>query len=211
MMKIYTKTGDDGTTGLFGGERVAKHSPRIEAVGAIDEFNAALAIGRSECAHLQSQTPSGSIHEIRRIDDILGSMQHTLFDLGAQVATPAHQPGKTTDPEAHESTAKEIVALEGTIDEIDGELPELRQFILPGGTELASRLHMARAVARRAERRAVTLIESFDTNDEHTRADRERLTQGPLVYLNRASALLFVLARYANKVQNHPDVPWRGM
>lgn len=179
-MKIYTKTGDDGTTGLFGGPRLRKDAPRIEAYGTVDELNAVLGLARAEQPPLE-------------IDNLLAEIQHELFGLGAELATPqAAAKGVPTITQQH------VAALEAAIDWHDGPLPPLKQFILPGGTRAAALLHVARTVCRRAERCAVTL--AADAN--------EPISQQTIIYLNRLSDLLFVLARAANAAAGVPDVPW---
>jgi cob(I)alamin adenosyltransferase len=180
-MKIYTKTGDQGDTGLFGGPRVGKDSPRIEAYGTVDELNSVLGVAR---AHLDGG----------EIDAILETIQNGLFALGAQLATP--------DPAAHGTAmiaAAQIAELEAAIDRFEADLPPLRQFILPGGTLAAAHLHHARTVCRRAERRAIAL----------GRLPGEHVAAETIVYLNRLSDLLFVLARTANRQAQRDDVPWR--
>ncbi|HVU87437.1 MAG TPA: cob(I)yrinic acid a,c-diamide adenosyltransferase [Pirellulales bacterium] len=178
-MKIYTKTGDTGETGLFGGPRVPKDAPRIEAYGTVDELNAVLGLARAEAL------PSD-------IDLLVARIQNELFDLGAELATP--------DPQAKSMAmlnAGSIAALEQAIDRHEAQLAPLRQFILPGGTRAAALLHLARTVCRRAERRLVTL------------AATEQIGPTLLVYLNRLSDLLFVLARATNQSAGRADVPWQ--
>lgn len=136
-MKIYTKTGDSGETGLFGGPRVRKDSPRIEAFGSVDELNAFLGLARTETL------PAS-------IDGLLARVQNELFDLGAGLATPDGRHAVAIQP-------GQILALEAAIDQFEAGLPPLRQFILPGGSRGAAALHMARTVCRRAERRLVAL------------------------------------------------------
>jgi cob(I)alamin adenosyltransferase len=181
-VKIYTKTGDDGSTGLFGNQRVSKDSRRVEAYGTVDEANCAIG------AALAAVAPA----DLARV---LLDLQARLFDLGADLATPR---GERPDPtylaridESH------VAALEALIDRFDGELPPLTNFILPGGTATAAHLHQARAVARRAERLIVTL------------GREEELGPCVLRFLNRLSDLLFVLARWTNQAAGVPDVPWR--
>jgi cob(I)alamin adenosyltransferase len=179
-MRIYTKTGDGGETGLFGGPRVPKDSPRIEACGAVDELNALVGLARADALPAE-------------IDELLARVQSELFDLGAQLATP--------DPAVHGTALigpARIASLEAAIDRFDATLEPLRQFILPGGTRGAAALHVARAVCRRAERRIVTFSR---TPGNHVCGD---LT----VYLNRLGDLLFVLARATNSAAGQPDVPW---
>jgi cob(I)alamin adenosyltransferase len=183
-MKIYTKTGDTGDTGLFGGPRVAKDDPRIEAIGDVDELNATIGLVRTQL---------GGDSTTADIERLLSDVQHHLFDLGAELATP--------DPQAHGTAllqAEHATQLEQAVDRWEADLQPLKQFILPGGTPAAAALHIARAVCRRAERRVVTL-------------GRTEKVRGELViYLNRLSDLLFVLARAANHVAGVGDVAWEG-
>jgi cob(I)alamin adenosyltransferase len=181
-MKIYTKTGDHGETGLFGGPRVRKDTPRIEAYGTVDELNSVLGIVRAQA--IESD-----------IDALLRQIQNELFDLGAQLATP--------DPIAHHTSLigpPQIAALETAIDRFEAQLEPLSQFILPGGTRAAALVHLARTVCRRAERRLVHLM----------RQSGEQLASEPLIYLNRLSDLLFVLARVLNHAAGRTDVPWQN-
>ncbi len=184
-MKIYTRTGDDGTTGLFGGARVSKGSLRVEAYGTLDETNAVL--GRARAALEGAQ--------IAAIDPVLAACQVDLFTLGAEIATLPGQEEKLTRhmrllPEgAHER-------LERAIDAAEEGLAPLTTFILPGGTRAAAELHVARCVARRAERLLVAL------------ASEEPVRREPIVYVNRLSDLLFTLARRANLYLDVADVPW---
>jgi cob(I)alamin adenosyltransferase len=180
-MKIYTKTGDLGDTGLFGGPRIRKDAPRIEAYGTVDELNSVLGLARA--AGLAGD-----------LDALVAQIQNELFALGAQLATP--------DPATHNTVlvgAREIAALEQAIDRLEQELEPLKQFILPGGTPAAAQLHLARTVCRRAERRIVTLKDQSP----------EPIAGDIVVYLNRLSDLLFVMARSVNRAAGHPDVPWQ--
>lgn len=180
-MKIYTKTGDRGETGLFGGPRVRKDSPRIEAYGTIDELNALLGLAR--CEPLPAD-----------IDRLVGQIQSELFDVGAELATP--------DPIRHGMAVvggAEIARLEGAIDHFEATLEPLKQFILPGGARGAAALHVARTVCRRGERRVIALANSGG----------EAVSNHLIVYLNRLSDLLFVLARAVNAAAGLGDVPWR--
>lgn len=180
-MKIYTKTGDTGETGLFAGPRVLKDDIRIEAYGDVDELNAWLGLTRAEGPTSQ-------------IDSVLARVQHELFVIGAELATP--------DPDRHHMRLigdAHIAALEAAIDRSEGMLPPLKEFVLPGGTKIASKLHIARCVCRRAERHVVTLAQRESTADFGT----------VIRYLNRLSDLLFVLARLANAITGWPDVPWQ--
>lgn len=179
-MKIYTKTGDSGETGLFRGPRVRKDAARIEAYGTVDELNAVLGVVRTESLPAE-------------IDSLLGRIQHHLFDLGAELATPdAAAQGMAMISEAH------IRTLEDAIDHHEATLAPLTTFILPGGTRAAADLHLARTVCRRAERRLVTL----------TAAEGDGISPSPVVYLNRLSDLLFVLARAVNAAAGTHDVSW---
>lgn len=180
-MKIYTKTGDDGTTGLYGGGRVRKDDALIEACGAVDELNAALGVAHAEAPPAQ-------------IGDLLARIQNELFDLGAELATP--QPAEHGLPVVGE---REIASLEAAIDAFEGGLSPLKTFILPGGTRAAAALHLARTICRRAERRVIAL--AADTN--------EPISPQIVVYLNRLSDLLFVLARAANAAAGRADVEWK--
>lgn len=180
-MKIYTKTGDDGTTGLFAGPRVAKDHPRIDVCGTVDELNAMLGVVRSET------TLDGDVYQL------LTRIQRDLFCLGAELSTP--------DPAAHGTALladEHVRAIEAAIDTFDGRLPALEHFILPGGTRAAAELHMARTICRRAERRVVALAAMDDT----TISDRA------IRYLNRLSDLLFMLARAVNAAAGQADMPW---
>jgi cob(I)alamin adenosyltransferase len=179
-MKIYTKTGDLGETGLFGGPRVSKDDARIEAYGTVDELNAVLGVVRAA-------------RPTRAIDDALAQIQSDLFDVGAELATP--------DPVAHgvpTVSAPEIERLEREIDRLEATLRPLTAFILPAGCSAAAALHLARCVCRRAERRVVTL------------AGQASVSGGVIIYLNRLSDLLFVMARAENQAAGLPDVLWSG-
>jgi cob(I)alamin adenosyltransferase len=180
-MKIYTKTGDRGDTGLFGGPRVSKDAPRIEAYGTVDELNSVLGMARA-----------GGV--AAEFDVLLAQIQNELFAVGAQLATP--------DPAAHDTAmigAPKIQGLEQAIDRFEAGLEPLQQFILPGGTPAAAALHFARTICRRAERRLVTLA--------HQSA--EPIAGDLVIYLNRLSDLLFVMARAVNRQAGCADVPWQ--
>lgn len=181
--KIYTGTGDSGETSLFGGERVPKSSPRVEAYGTVDELNAVIALCRSF-----SQTD--------RVKTLLREVQRDLFRIGTELATGDKsrvRPSPT--PPVDEGRVRD---LEEAIDSIEKELPRLDAFILPGGGRAASLLHVARTVCRRAERRAVALL-GDDTDNSAV-----------LKYLNRLSDLLFVLARLEAHEAGEDEVVWRG-
>ncbi|MFZ4748992.1 MAG: cob(I)yrinic acid a,c-diamide adenosyltransferase [Phycisphaerales bacterium] len=184
-MKLYTRTGDDGTTGLFSGTRVAKDHPRIEAYGTVDEFNAVVGMVMAAC---RKDVPFEA-----RLLEIFGQVQSRLFDIGADLATPegANNSSKVLRIDEHH-----VSEVEGWIDEVDSANPPLRTFVMPSGCELAARLHLARTVCRRAERLMVSL------------GQLEPVGAGPLRYMNRLSDLLFAMARQANHHAGVGDVPW---
>ncbi len=181
-MRIYTRTGDQGQTALFGGPRVDKDVARVEAYGTVDELNAVLGLVRAETLAAE-------------VDQVLARIQGELFEVGAEIASvdPVARGTRTIGP-GH------VAALESDIDRFDAALAPLRQFILPGGTRAAALLHLARTVCRRAERRVVTLA----------RQSPGEISLVLVAYLNRLGDLLFVLARQANAAAGVPDVPWRG-
>jgi cob(I)alamin adenosyltransferase len=181
-MKIYTKTGDKGDTGLFGGGRVPKDHPRVEAYGAVDELNAVLGVVRA-------------IEVMPRIDEVLVPVQRDLFSLGALLATPV--PEKVTQQlQKARIDDGRIAELERAIDDGERELEPLTSFIMPGGTPKAAMLHQARTVCRRAERRVIALQHEVE------------VPQVVIIYLNRLSDLLFVLARVANRRAGAAEVTW---
>mgnify|MGYP001157000406 FL=1 len=181
-MAIYTKTGDDGDTALFGGGRVSKNDKRVEAYGSVDELNSFVGLA------LTSLTD----------DDVRSGLlliQNDLFSLGANLATPEAD-GSRPRPETPAVPVARVEAMERWIDQATDGLPELRQFVLPGGTEAAAMLHVCRSVCRRAERMVVAL------------GREEPLHDGIVPYLNRLSDLLFVWARLENHRAGREDVPW---
>jgi cob(I)alamin adenosyltransferase len=178
-VKIYTKTGDDGTTGLFGGGRVRKASLRVDAYGTVDELNATLGVARA--AQLERAT-----------DEVLAQVQVDLFTLGAELACV---PGKEEKLSMKLLADSDAAHLERAIDAAEIGLPPLKTFVLPGGSPAAAALHFARTVCRRAER-VVLGIEDPPVRREI------------VIYLNRLSDLLFTLARKANHVAGVADVPW---
>ncbi|MCX5640219.1 MAG: cob(I)yrinic acid a,c-diamide adenosyltransferase [Planctomycetota bacterium] len=184
-MKLYTRTGDDGTTGLFSGARVSKDHPRIEAYGTIDELNAVLGLVLSACdlAHPFE----------KRLHAIVGSIQSRLFDIGADLATPE---GAKQQSKIHRIDDTDVLESEKWIDEVDSANPALATFVMPAGTELAARLHLARTVCRRAERTIISL------------GSIEPVGEPLMRYVNRLSDLFFAMARRANHERGHPDVPW---
>ncbi len=179
-MKIYTKTGDQGVTSLFGGQRVLKSHLRVEAYGTVDELNALLGVVVADCP----------------MDDVKATLigiQCDLFELGADLAT---QHNSKHDDKIARITAERYAVLEEKIDLWDAELPELRSFILPGGTYPAAQLHFARTICRRAERHITAL------------AQMEKVNEHALIYLNRLSDLLFIMARYVNFRLGREEVLW---
>jgi cob(I)alamin adenosyltransferase len=182
MAKLYTRTGDDGSTGLFGGDRVSKHCIRVVAYGHADEANAALGLSASAC---------GSGDE--RLLEILHQLQSRLFDLGADLATPSDSPH--ADKVARMSSTM-VEQMEHWIDEIDDANTPMTSFVMPGGCELAARLHLARTIARRCERSMIEL------------ASEEEVNEQSLVWINRLSDLLFAMARASNRLHGVDDVPW---
>ncbi|MCC6648393.1 MAG: cob(I)yrinic acid a,c-diamide adenosyltransferase [Polyangiaceae bacterium] len=179
-MKLYTKTGDDGTTGLYGGDRVAKDSARVEAYGTIDEANAA--IGLAVASGLAPESAA-----------VLTAVLSDLFVVGAELACA---PGKEHKLSMRLVDEADAARLERAIDEAEAQLAPMKHFVLPGGAPQAAHLHLARTISRRAERAALA-------------AGREApVRREVLVYLNRLSDLLFVLSRLENQRAGVPDVPW---
>ena len=183
-MKLYTRRGDGGETGLFGGGRVPKDDRRVEAYGTVDELSAVLGVAE---AHLADA----------RIRETMTAIQGDLFAIGAHLATPPPRAGRSLPPLPALPLAR-IAEMERWIDAAESETPPLGNFILPAGTPGASHLHHARAVCRRAERRCVTL------------AAHAELDPGIVRYLNRLSDYLFAAARLANHRDGRTDTEWRG-
>ncbi len=183
LNRIYTRTGDNGTTGLVTGERRAKHDLRIETFGTVDEINAC--IGAARVAAKADDA----------LDRMLGRIQNDLFDLGADLATPESDTAPAYEP--LRISSHQVDRLECEIDQLNLEMAPLNSFVLPGGSEAAARLHIARTVCRRAERLAVALSEKTE----------ERISPTVVKYLNRLSDFLFVAARHAND-KGVRDVLW---
>ncbi|MHB8416593.1 MAG: cob(I)yrinic acid a,c-diamide adenosyltransferase [Myxococcales bacterium] len=181
-MKIYTKRGDRGETSLLGGEAASKASPRVCAYGDVDELNATLGVARGWIAPADGE-----------LDAILGGLQSSLFELGAELATPPAGPQKASTPIGEDDVAR----LERIIDRLQEALPPQKHFVLPSGSPAAAALHLARTVCRRAERSVVALKEAG-----------EPVGSQALIFLNRLSDLLFVMARIANQRAGVADVPW---
>lgn len=180
-MKIYTKTGDAGKTGLFGGARVAKDDIRVEAYGTIDELNAALGMANALGADLRECS-------------LIAELQNDLFVLGAELACV---PEKREHLKLRLMEPADITRLENHIDSLDAQLQPLKNFILPGGHPVAAALHHARTICRRAERRVLSL------------SSLQPVAPHLLIYLNRLGDLLFVMARQTQSQRGLPDVPWR--
>jgi len=184
LNKIYTRTGDKGTTALGGGTRVAKYHLRIASYGTVDEASSFVGMARS---HLE---PSDS-----KVDEMLGRIQSDLFDLGADLCTP--DTGEPLDYEPLRVSERQVQRLESEIDQLNSELEPLRTFVLPGGNRGAVALHVARTVCRRAERLMVELSE----------CEGEIVNNAALQYINRLSDLLFVASRYVNNL-GKADILW---
>jgi cob(I)alamin adenosyltransferase len=177
LTKICTRTGDNGTTGLGDGSRTGKDDPRIEAIGSIDELNSVLGLLLS--------------HDLpMKLQEALLHVQHRLFDLGGELSVPAQSARALIGNE-------QAGELEAALEELNADLPPLREFILPGGSGDAAVCHLARAICRRAERRLVSLDRTQPVNP------------AAIMYLNRLSDLLFVMARHLNRLAGKPDVHWR--
>jgi cob(I)alamin adenosyltransferase len=182
-VRIYTKSGDDGFTGLLGTGRVPKDDVRVDTYGTVDELNAALGVARAQGLDAHA-------------DGLVAQLQDELFIVGSAFADPAPQ-----GPFHNAITPQHVERLESSIDRLEEELAPLTQFILPGGVLPAAQLHLARTVCRRAERLAVQL----------SRQPGEDVPRHLMVYLNRLSDLLFVLARAVNRRAGGSDVPWKGL
>jgi cob(I)alamin adenosyltransferase len=181
-MKIYTRTGDQGTTGLFGGGRVAKTHGRIAAYGTVDEVNSFVGLALAHMSGTERAAP------VRRI---LIDIQTDLFVLGADLATPSK-----SKAEVPRVTQEHVARLEREIDRLENDLETLKRFILPGGSQAGATLHVARTVCRRAERLVLKAAADNDVNEISA------------VYLNRLSDLLFVAARWTNKLEGKQESPW---
>lgn len=182
LSKIYTRTGDDGLTGLVGGDRIKKNALRVCAYGDVDELNAHIGL----CTTLAASAPTTSIH------DKLLIIQNELFDIGSELACPAG----SSSPSIPVTSAQQVTRLEQWIDELNSSLPVLQSFVLPGGTQLNAHLHIARTVCRRAERTVLSLHEVEEVN-----ADTRH-------YINRLSDLLFVMSRSAAAIVGAKEFLW---
>lgn len=186
MAKLYTKTGDDGTTGLFDGSRVAKDDLRVCAYGDVDELNAQIGLAISLMGE------RGPTLKWQGLLDRLSAIQHGLFTLGAELATPRPAAGQVP-----QITTETCVRLERWIDDASAATTPLREFVLPGGSVVSSQLHICRTVCRRAERSVVLLAKDAELNPQL------------VIYLNRLSDLLFAWARESNTIAGVADVPWK--
>lgn len=206
-MKIYTKKGDKGETSLFGGKRVPKSSLRIDAYGNIDELNSQLGVIlakidntslRANAKQSRQRSPRSANAELAmtKVGEIrqnLTRVQRQLFVLGSDLATPFD--GKVQIPRVTQSSVK---VLEREIDSWTKQLPKLRNFILPGGSEIGALIHQARTICRRSERAVAALSEI------------EKINENVIIYLNRLSDWLFTLARFVNKLEKVEEIPWKG-
>lgn len=185
-MKIYTKTGDGGDTGLFGGTRVSKADPRVATYGDVDELNAHLGFARATLLAADDT----------ELADMLERIQRDLFALGARLADPGRKIADRVTKAA--VTAEDITRLEGWIDALEATLPPLRRFILAGGSPAGAALHVGRTICRRAERAMVALLAS----------EKDAFEPDLLIYINRTSDLLFVMARRANQRAGTKEIEW---
>lgn len=183
MAKIYTRQGDSGQTSLYDGTRVSKNDLRMHMVGELDELNSIIGLAVSTCSHIE-------------ISFVLTIVQHHLFDLGAEIATPKESPQAD---QIRCVSDKHVALLEMWIDQTSARLQPLKGFILPGGGITAAYLHTARTICRRAERTYVYIRQQLPAN----------YGSNVMQYLNRLSDLLFVLARESNRIDGRPDVPWQ--
>lgn len=194
MSRIYTRSGDDGETGLIGGDRASKGDPRVALYGTADELNAHLGLAASLLAAFSGDEPTTDAAAVRLLDEI-ASIQSRLFDLGALLADPDRCADLVRSGDVID--AFDPVRLEGSIDRLEEELTPLRAFILPGGVPAAAALHVARTVCRRLERDAVAASESIAVPLDAVR------------WLNRLSDWLFTAARWLQSASGRDDVPWR--
>jgi cob(I)alamin adenosyltransferase len=190
-MKIYTRTGDRGETGLFGGKRIRKDSPRISAIGSIDELNSAIGLA---IAQVSTNRLVPLVRELTKI-------QGDLFEIGAVLATPGRI--RKREKKVHEKftnhLAKRVGAFEKLIDHLTLKLLPMKSFILPGGSIQGASLHLARSISRRAERAVVAFAKKDQVADEI------------ITYMNRLSDLLFTMARFVNRQRSVSETPWKGL
>ena len=184
LNKIYTKTGDDGTTALGNGERIAKSSKRVSAYGSVDELNSFIGLARS---FIESD-------KLKELDKILATIQNDLFDLGADLCIP----DKDKNADSLKIVKSYVKNLEKEIDKLNSQLEPLRSFILPGGTKVSAYVHIARTIARRCEREMIELRQS----------EEAEISKEAVQYINRLSDFLFVAARYVNLKSDFDDILW---
>ncbi len=189
ITRVYTRTGDKGETGLAGGKRVPKDSPRIEAYGSIDELNSIVGLAR---VFNEERLDEGETH--RYLDRVLHDIQAKLFNLGSELATPPEIPHRDTIRVG----AEQVRGLEGTINKCQKELGPLKSFVLPGGGRIGGTLHQCRTVCRRAEREILRLSRV------------EEISEWPLKYINRLGDLFFVLSRWVGKRLGKKEYLWQG-
>ena len=184
LNKIYTKTGDDGTTALGNGERIAKSSKRVSAYGSVDELNSFIGLARS---FVESD-------KLKELDKILATIQNDLFDLGADLCIP----DKDKNADSLKIVKSYVINLEKEIDKLNSQLEPLRSFILPGGTKVSAYVHIARTIARRCEREMIELRQ----------IEEAEISKEAVQYINRLSDFLFVAARYVNLKSDFDDILW---
>lgn len=184
LNKIYTKTGDDGTTALGNGERIAKSSKRVSAYGSVDELNSFIGLARS---FIESD-------KLKELDKILATIQNDLFDLGADLCIP----DKDKNADSLKIVKSYVKNLEKEIDKLNSQLEPLRSFILPGGTKVSAYVHIARTIARRCEREMIELRQ----------IEEAEISKEAVQYINRLSDFLFVAARYVNLKSDFDDILW---
>ncbi|MBU91968.1 MAG: ATP:cob(I)alamin adenosyltransferase [Rhodobiaceae bacterium] len=184
LNKIYTKTGDDGTTALGNGERIAKSSKRVSAYGSVDELNSFIGLARS---FIESD-------KLKELDKILATIQNDLFDLGADLCIP----DKDKNADSLKIVNNYVKNLEKEIDKLNSQLEPLRSFILPGGTKVSAYIHIARTIARRCEREMIELRQ----------IEESEISKEAVQYINRLSDFLFVAARYVNLKLDFEDILW---
>jgi len=183
-MKIYTRTGDKGQTSLFGGKRVSKASERVDTYGTVDELNSAIGVVIAQMLHGRWQMGD--------VKNELEAIQHDLFAIGSYLASP----GNKNQEAGISKLGKRVEFFESRIDAMTKELPELRNFILPGGGVAGAQLHMTRTICRRTERRIIRLTK------------KEKIDNGVIIYFNRLSDLLFTMARFVNHKEKKKETIW---
>ncbi|MCL5439194.1 MAG: cob(I)yrinic acid a,c-diamide adenosyltransferase [Patescibacteria group bacterium] len=197
MTKIYTRKGDKGKTSLFGGKCVQKSNSRVEAYGTVDELNSVIGIVITQVQKsklppsLKLRRTSKSQNHILKLKNELTEIQKDLFEIGTELAD------QKSEVKNQKQLAERIEKIEKEIDEMAEQLPEIHNFIIPGGGEAGSLLHFCRAICRRAERRVVAL------------SKKEKINKEILIYLNRLSDFLFISARFVNKLENKKEIVWR--